>query len=222
MVIGVEVSNDQEAIHGTATDQKPLSEDADSRREQRDRSQCSRPARFVSPRRDANTTRCDASHRFDHRSQEAGRRLERRLRRLSRRGFAVGGAAALAGVAGWRWLVTRGEEDGLPWPLRRVLEFDERLARGLFRPSRLSPQFPRSAARMPRVNGSIGLDADLDPASVEAPGHRVGGRAVAAVVHPRPDQGPSQGGDDDRAELHRGLERRSCTGPARDWPTSPR
>ncbi|HEX3448034.1 MAG TPA: molybdopterin-dependent oxidoreductase [Isosphaeraceae bacterium] len=90
--------------------------------------------------------------------------LERRLHRLSRRGFALGGAAALAGVVGWRWLVTRGEEGGLAWPLRRALEFDERLARGLFRQSSLSPQFPRSAARMPRVNGSIGLDANLDQA----------------------------------------------------------
>jgi DMSO/TMAO reductase YedYZ molybdopterin-dependent catalytic subunit len=89
--------------------------------------------------------------------------LERRLHRQSRRGFALGGAAALAGVVGWRWLVTRGEEEGLSWPLRRVLEFDERLARGLFRPSSLSPQFPLSAARLPRVNGSIGLDANLDP-----------------------------------------------------------
>ena len=71
---------------------------------------------------------------------------------------------ALAGVGGWRWLVTRSDLGGLPWPLRRVLEFDERLARGLFRPSRLSPQFPRSAARTPRTNGSIGLGADLDPA----------------------------------------------------------
>jgi DMSO/TMAO reductase YedYZ molybdopterin-dependent catalytic subunit len=70
--------------------------------------------------------------------------------------------AALAGFAGWRWLVTRSEEDGLPWPLRRVLELDERLARGLFRASRLSPEFPRSAARMPRVNGTIGLESDLD------------------------------------------------------------
>jgi DMSO/TMAO reductase YedYZ molybdopterin-dependent catalytic subunit len=89
---------------------------------------------------------------------------ERRLHRLSRRGFALGGAAALAGVVGWRWLVTRGEEGGLSWPLRRVLEFDERVARGLFRPSSLSPQYPRSATRMPRVNGMIGLDANLDPA----------------------------------------------------------
>ncbi len=88
--------------------------------------------------------------------------LERRLRQLSRRGFIVGGVAALAGVGGWRWLVTRGDDGGLPWPLRRVLEFDERLGRAFFRPSRLSPQFPRSAARMPRVNGTIGLDTSID------------------------------------------------------------
>ncbi len=50
--------------------------------------------------------------------------IEPRLRRLSRRGFAVGGVAALAGLAGWKWLVTRREEDGLPWPLRRVLRFN--------------------------------------------------------------------------------------------------
>jgi hypothetical protein len=90
---------------------------------------------------------------------------DRRLRRMTRRGFAWGGAAAVAGLAGWRWLVTRGEDGGLPWPLRRVLELDERVARGLFRASRLSPEFPRTAARMPRVNGSIGLESDLDPAA---------------------------------------------------------
>jgi DMSO/TMAO reductase YedYZ molybdopterin-dependent catalytic subunit len=88
--------------------------------------------------------------------------LERRLQRLTRRGFAIGGVAALAGFSGWRWLVTRTEEDGLPWPLRRTLEFNERLARGTFRASLRSPEFPRSVARMPRVNGSIGLDSALD------------------------------------------------------------
>ena len=91
--------------------------------------------------------------------------LERRLRRMTRRGFALGGLAALAGFGGWRWLVTRSEEDGLPWPIRRVLELDERVARGAFRASRLSPEFARSAARMPRVNGSIGLESDLDAAA---------------------------------------------------------
>lgn len=86
-----------------------------------------------------------------------------RLRRMTRRGFAWGGLAALGGLAGWRWVVTRSEEGGLPWPFRRVLELDERVARGLFRPSRLSREFPRAAATMPRVNGVIGLISDFDP-----------------------------------------------------------
>ena len=149
--------------------------------------------------------------------------LERRLRRMTRRGFALGGAAALAGFAGWRWLVTRSEEDGLPWPLRRVLEFNERVARGLSRTSRLSPEFPRTAARMPRVNGSIGLESDLDPSAWRL---RVVGPAgegeVLSLVHSRRNPGPSPGRDDDRATLHRGLERRGALGrrPARR--TSPR
>jgi DMSO/TMAO reductase YedYZ molybdopterin-dependent catalytic subunit len=88
--------------------------------------------------------------------------LKRRVRSMSRRGFALGGATVLAGLAGWKWLASREQEGGLPWPLRRVLEFDERVGRGLFSPTRLSPQFPLSSARMPRVNGSIGLLADLD------------------------------------------------------------
>jgi Oxidoreductase molybdopterin binding domain len=88
----------------------------------------------------------------------------RQIRRMSRRGFAWAGAAALAGLAGWRWLVTRADEGGLPWPLRRVLELNGRVARGLFSPSCLSPQFARSAARMPRVNGMIGLNANFDAA----------------------------------------------------------
>jgi len=71
----------------------------------------------------------------------------------------------LAGLAGWRWVVTRSEEGGLPWPLRRVLELNERLARGLTRDSHLSPEFLRTAARMPRVNGVIGLVSKLDPAA---------------------------------------------------------
>jgi DMSO/TMAO reductase YedYZ molybdopterin-dependent catalytic subunit len=90
---------------------------------------------------------------------------EPRLRRLSRRGFARAGVAAVAGLAGWRWLVTRSEEDGLPWPFRRVLGLNERLARTAFRPSRTAPEFPRDAARQPRVNGRIGLDPTIDPAA---------------------------------------------------------
>jgi DMSO/TMAO reductase YedYZ molybdopterin-dependent catalytic subunit len=88
--------------------------------------------------------------------------LEAGLRRVSRRGFGVAGAAALAGLTTWRWLVTTSEEDGLPWPFRRVLQLNERLAQVAFRMARLAPEFPRSAAREPRVNGEIGIDQGLD------------------------------------------------------------
>jgi DMSO/TMAO reductase YedYZ molybdopterin-dependent catalytic subunit len=112
----------------------------------------------------------DRTPRLERRPPDDPRRpesqaLESRLRRLTRRGFALGGAAALTGLAGWRWLVTRSEEDGLPWPLRRVLRFNESLARAGFRSSSSAPEFLRGVARMPRVNGHIGIDPATDPAS---------------------------------------------------------
>jgi DMSO/TMAO reductase YedYZ molybdopterin-dependent catalytic subunit len=73
--------------------------------------------------------------------------------------------AALAGLAGWRWLVTSSEEDGLPWPFRRFLRLNELLGRAAFRALHTAREFRRSAAREPRVNGQIGLDPTIDPAA---------------------------------------------------------
>lgn len=85
------------------------------------------------------------------------------MRRLTRRSFVTGGIAALAGLGGWSWLYTRSDEDEVHWPLRRVLEFNERINRALFRSDRLAPNFPRERAREPRVNGGYGLSAGFDP-----------------------------------------------------------
>lgn len=89
--------------------------------------------------------------------------IRRRLRTMTRRGFAWGGLAALSGYGAWRWVTSRSPDQGLPWPLRRVLEFDEKVHHAAFGPSKLAPVFPASAARMPRVNGRIGIDPKLDP-----------------------------------------------------------
>lgn len=98
----------------------------------------------------------------------------RELRRISRRGFAVAGAAAFGAVAGLRWLATALPEEELSWPLRRVLRFNERIARGAFRASSRTPEFPAARAEMPIVNGINGLEFDLDPVTwrlrVEGPG----------------------------------------------------
>src|SRR5271156_5480367 len=86
---------------------------------------------------------------------------EQHMRRLTRRGFAVGALAALAGAGAWGWLRSRATEDGLPWPLRRVLDFNRSLAEGYFSEGRLAPTFPADAVPgSARTNGLVGLAAN--------------------------------------------------------------
>ena len=94
-----------------------------------------------------------------------GEAAEREIRRLTRRSFLTGAAAALAGLGAWRWLTTRTPEGGLPWPLRRILRFNEGLAEILGSPHRLAPTFPdESVQEPPRTNGLIGLDGAVEAA----------------------------------------------------------
>jgi DMSO/TMAO reductase YedYZ molybdopterin-dependent catalytic subunit len=89
----------------------------------------------------------------------------RTLRGLTRRSFLTGLAAGGAGLAGWLWLRGAAPADGIPRPLRRVLEFNEGLGRAAFDPARLAPEFPRDRATDVRVNGTIGLGGRLDAAA---------------------------------------------------------
>lgn len=87
---------------------------------------------------------------------------EREMTRRSRRGFLALGVGAVAGVAGWRWLMAEPSDGGVPGRLRSVLHFDERVTRtALYRDGHLAPEFPRNAARMVRANGDIGLGDDV-------------------------------------------------------------
>jgi DMSO/TMAO reductase YedYZ molybdopterin-dependent catalytic subunit len=89
--------------------------------------------------------------------------VAQQMRDKSRRSFLVVGISAAAGFAGWKWLTTRPAVGGLSYPLRDVLEFNERVAAGYFEGQRLAPTFPREMAREPRVNGGEGLSATFDP-----------------------------------------------------------
>jgi DMSO/TMAO reductase YedYZ molybdopterin-dependent catalytic subunit len=70
--------------------------------------------------------------------------------------------AALAGAAGWGWLRSRPEEGGLAWPLRKALEFNEKVAGGYFDGRRLAPTFAKAAVEPLRVNGHVGLAGGFD------------------------------------------------------------
>lgn len=86
------------------------------------------------------------------------------MRRRSRRGFLTLGLGAAVAAAGWSWLKTRADDGGTPYPLRRMLEVNEKVAERYFSPARLAPTFPRERAREPRPNGDEGLTSDFDPA----------------------------------------------------------
>ncbi len=87
--------------------------------------------------------------------------VEAELRRRTRRAFVVGGVAALLGYGGLRWLARNPAGEVIPPSLRRILRFDEMVARATFGKSRLSRVYPKSDARMPRKNGTLGLDAPV-------------------------------------------------------------
>jgi DMSO/TMAO reductase YedYZ molybdopterin-dependent catalytic subunit len=94
-----------------------------------------------------------------------GAAAEARMRLLSRRSFATGAVAAMAGLAGWGWLTTAAPDDGIPWPLRGMLRFNQWLAEGVASPYGLAPTFPRAAAHgPPRTNGLIGLSSEIETA----------------------------------------------------------
>ena len=115
---------------------------------------------------------------------------DQQLQQLTRRSFAAGGLAALVGTAGLYWLKSARLDDGIPWPLRRVLQFNERISRASFDPSRLAPTFDVSRASDPRVTGQIGLRTALDAArwrlEVLSPGDRpvvAGSLPIGAVYN---------------------------------------
>jgi DMSO/TMAO reductase YedYZ molybdopterin-dependent catalytic subunit len=92
-----------------------------------------------------------------------GEAAAKEMRRLTRRGFMTAAVAALGGLGAWRWLTTAPAEDGVPWPLRRVLRFNEGLAEALGAPHGLAPTFPPESVRDPaRTNGLIGLASEVD------------------------------------------------------------
>ncbi len=89
----------------------------------------------------------------------------REMHRRSRRSFLVGGIAIAGAYGFWRW-AGHGELDGLPRPLRRAEQWNERVSRTLLGDRRLAPTFA-SAKAVPemRLNGDIGLDPYLELAS---------------------------------------------------------
>lgn len=77
----------------------------------------------------------------------------------SRRGFMVGGIAALTTVFGWRWM-----SDETKYNLyQRAFVFNEKVSQFFYSPQRLAAEFPSERITRPnRVNGDIGLKNEAE------------------------------------------------------------
>lgn len=88
---------------------------------------------------------------------------EAKVRSLSRRSL-LWSAVYLAGVyGGVRWLASRRDLDGVPWPFRRALGATESVWSDAFPRDRLVPTYPESRIDAERQNGDEGLSDDFDP-----------------------------------------------------------
>ena len=103
---------------------------------------------------------------------------KRRMASMSRRGFLVGGVAALAGIFGWRWM----KDETKTALLRRTFEFNERVSQIFFRPRRLAPEFPLTGVSPERLNGAEGMEGEFDPATWTLAVGGLAGRASDLIL----------------------------------------
>lgn len=105
--------------------------------------------------------------------------IKQDLRRKTRRSFLAGGAAAAAGLAGYKWITSAGGDNALPWPQRRVLDFNGKLAHSYLSDSHLMPAYPASQVGYLKPNGAIGLDTSEEWTLRLEPGDGVPGIDLA-------------------------------------------
>ncbi len=85
--------------------------------------------------------------------------------RRTRRSFLVAAAAAAAGYSFYRWIDRSPGDQLIPRPLRKMLDFNAKVARGVFDERGLAPTYAVSKSVELRTNGNYGLKEDLVPES---------------------------------------------------------
>jgi DMSO/TMAO reductase YedYZ molybdopterin-dependent catalytic subunit len=110
---------------------------------------------------------------------------DQEIKRLSakrtRRSFLVAAAGAVGGYEFYRWIDRSPGDEMQREPLRKALNFNEAVSRGVFEERGLAPTYKVSESVELRVNGNYGLKQDLVPASYRLQVVGVDG----AKAHPR-------------------------------------
>jgi hypothetical protein len=83
----------------------------------------------------------------------------------TRRSFLIAAAATAGGYGFYRWIDRSPGDQLIPRPLRKMLDFDAKVARGVFDERGLAPTYPVGKSMELRTNGNYGLKEDLVPES---------------------------------------------------------
>jgi len=102
-------------------------------------------------------------------------------RKHTRRSFGIGAVAAAAGYGIYHWIDRAQQVGRLQASLRHVLNFNRDVARAVFDERGLSPEYPVSRAVELRLNGTVGLEKQIDLHSWRL--QMVG--VANASIHPR-------------------------------------
>ncbi len=88
--------------------------------------------------------------------EEQVERAEEKMRRISRRSFMWALLAAFGAYGGISWINGRSEDMGIPWPLRRSLDFTDDFTKELLQKN--TPEFKDKKLDNPvRINSDIGI-----------------------------------------------------------------
>lgn len=109
--------------------------------------------------------------------------VKRELRRRTRRDFLIGGIAAASGIGAYEWVTRAKRENDVPWPQRRVLEFNRKLAEGYVSDSHLMPTYSLDQVRYLKPNGDIGIEQPPDASASSLQVSSDDGLALNLSVH---------------------------------------
>src|SRR5882757_8566287 len=115
--------------------------------------------------RDRDWERDGERERRDSRAVELDARVRAESARRTRRSFLAAAVAAAGGYGFYRWIDRSPGDQLIPRPLRKMLDFNAKLARGVFDERGLAPTYPVSRSMELRTNGNYGLKMDLVPES---------------------------------------------------------
>jgi hypothetical protein len=140
-----------------------MSDGREERKEQEERRKWDEERKDRDDDRDRDWERDGERERLDSLAADAAVRAE--SGRRTRRSFLVAAVAAAGGYGFYRWIDRSPGDQLLPRPLRKMLDFNAKAARGVFDERGLAPTYPVERSMELRTNGNFGLKEDLLPES---------------------------------------------------------